>query len=166
MEITYLGDTTIKFKTKTVNFTVNNKINFEEDEKVIDGPGEYDIKEVSVLGYRVDKSVIYVVEAEGLRILWLGNVNHKLSDNLTKEVGNIDICIVSINPNVDEAVALTRQIEPTITIPVNFESDRIGISPDAFTAALGSRVEKQSKLSIKSADLTQEEAHVVILEKK
>lgn len=160
MEITRQGSTTIKIKTKTAILTIGDKITFEEDAKVISGPGEYDIKEVSVLGYRVDKDTVYVLEAEGLRILYLGTLNHKLSDNLTKEIGNIDVCIISAGSDVDEAVALTRQIEPTITIPVNYEST------DSFATALGGRIEKLAKLSIKSADLLSQEAHVVVLEKK
>ena len=159
MEITYLGGVSIKIKTKTAAVTVSDKITFEDSIKIVDGPGEYDIKEVSIIGVKVDKSIIYIIEAEGLRLLHLGALDHKLSEGQVKDIGNIDVCMLSTK-STDEAVEIVRQIEPTITIPMDNEN------VDSFTTAIGSKVEKLAKLSIKSADLAQEEAHVVILEKK
>ncbi len=216
MEITYLGQSSFKIKTKNsivITDPFDPKmvgLKFEKQEanivtvshhhndhdnlgaidgtmKVIDGPGEYDIADVAVRGFKTyhdnsegkerGKNTIYVIEADGVKVLHLGDLGHKLSEGLLKELGSIDVVIVPVGGvytlNGKEAVEVVRQIEPTITIPMHFKVD--GMAPDLakdmetvdpFLSELGGRVERMQKLSLKAADLTSEEAHVVVLEKK
>lgn len=216
MEITYLGQSSFKIKTKNsivITDPFDSKmvgLKFEKQEanivtishhhtdhdnlaavggvvKVIDGPGEYDIADVSIRGFKTfhdasegkerGKNTIYVIEEGGVKVLHLGDLGHKLSESLIKELGSIDVMMIPVGGvytlNGKEAVEVVRQIEPTITVPMHFKVEAMNPelakdmeSADPFLSELGGRVERMQKLSLKAADLINEEAHVVVLEKK
>src|SRR3954463_16105279 len=68
---------------------------------VLDGPGEYEVKEVLVTGvrtYRDDakgaeqgKQVSFVVEIDGVHTIHLGDIGHLLSEEKLGDIGSVDI---------------------------------------------------------------------------
>ena len=94
--------------------------------KIIEGPGEYEVMGVSVIGYPSfhdsesgaarGKNTIYVFEAEGLRIAHLGDLGHVLSDDLVNQMGGIDVLMIpvggfyTIGPK--EAADVVSKIDP------------------------------------------------------
>jgi L-ascorbate metabolism protein UlaG (beta-lactamase superfamily) len=152
--------------------------------KVIDGPGEYEVKGISILGFASfhdDKegaergnNTIYVIEIDGLRIAHLGDLGHTLSDNAITEIGNIDVLLVPVGGQFtigpEDAVKVTRAIEPSFVIPMHYKPvgkasemfDALS-TVEAFTTALGATAETMKKLSIKQGPLTGEEMKLVVL---
>ncbi len=154
---------------------------------VINQPGEYEIKDVSVFGFssyhddkkgaEKGKNIIYLVEIDGFRICHLGDLGGGLPAELIEEIGTVDVlCIpvggkVTLGPN--EAVELINQIEPSIVLPMHYNlpdmSQKIfgDLKPvDEFLSKMG--VEDKTvldKLTI-SKDKLPEETKVVILERK
>ena len=71
---------------------------------VLDGPGEYEVKEVLVTGvrtYRDDakgaehgKGVSFVVEVDGVHTIHLGEIGHLLSEEKLGDIGPVDIACV------------------------------------------------------------------------
>lgn len=150
------------------------------------GPGEYEISGVSIIGYPTfhddkkgetrGKNTVYVIEMDGLRIVHLGDLGHKLSDEMLEALGDVDILMVpvggvyTITPRV--AVEIVQVIEPKITVPMHFLAQ--GINPevfgklatlDTFLSEVGLTVERSQKLSLKASDLG-EELKVVVLERR
>ncbi len=155
--------------------------------KVINGPGEYEIMGISILGFpsfhddkkgaERGKNTIYVFEIDGLRIAHLGDLGHELSEVLVGELGDIDILLLpvggtfTIGPEV--ATRVVQAIEPSIVIPMHYQTP--GLNPqgfaklagvDEFLKAVGLSVERLPKLSIKKEDITEDVQKVVVLEKK
>jgi L-ascorbate metabolism protein UlaG (beta-lactamase superfamily) len=217
MDITYLGHSSFKIKTKsgalitdpydakmlglkysngeaeivTVshNHGDHNAVgNVSGIKKTIDRPGEYEVSGISVMGYSTfhdakkgeerGKNTVYVIEAEGLRLVHLGDLGHPLSDDLIDEMGDIDILMVpvggfyTIGPK--EAVEIVTKIEPYFVMPMHYKVE--GMSQDLkekllpvedFLKESGLTVENYPKFVIKKEDIIEEQTtKIVVLEKK
>jgi L-ascorbate metabolism protein UlaG (beta-lactamase superfamily) len=156
--------------------------------KVVEGPGEYEIMGVTILGYasfhdeekgaKRGKNTIYVIEAEGLRIAHLGDLGHPLSDELTDTIGAIDILMLPVGGELTigpkEAATVASKIDPYFVIAMHFATS--GINPevfgklepvDNFVKELGMTVENLPKFVIKKEDIIEDQtSKVILLEKK
>ena len=154
--------------------------------KVIDGPGEYEISGVSIIGFGTyhdskkgverGKNTIYVIEMDDLRLVHLGDLGHRLTEDVLGELGEVDVLMIpvggiyTIGPS--EAGEVVRDIEPRITIPMHYKISGINqegfgelATVDDFLREVSLPVERLEKLSIKKNELG-EEMKVVVLEKK
>lgn len=107
---------------------------------LVDGPGEYEFSDYSIKGIATqahtapfgDKSAtIYrVIAASDTKVLFVGHVDSKLSDEQLESIGLIDILVIPVGGNgytLDAigAVAIVRAIEPKLVIPVHYNADGI-----------------------------------------
>ena len=95
-----------------------------ENAFVLDGPGEYEVKEVLVTGvrtYRDDargaesgKQVAFVIEVEGVHIIHLGEIGHLLSEEKLADIGSVDIVCVPLGGSLSpsQAAAVVAQLDP------------------------------------------------------
>jgi L-ascorbate metabolism protein UlaG (beta-lactamase superfamily) len=153
---------------------------------VISGPGEYEIKNVSIFGISSfhDSSqgsergpnTIYLIEMDGLRLCHLGDLGHKLEDLELEELNGVDILFIpvggifTIGPK--EASQVIGQLEPKIVIPMHFncpslKSEVFGklATVDEFLKEMGEKSQVLPKLQI-SKDRLPEEMQIIILERK
>ena len=149
---------------------------------LIQGPGEYEIKEVfvqgipafhdSVGGKERGTNTIYVIEAEELRICHLGDLGQKeLTSDQIEKIGEVDVLMVPVGGvytiSAKEAVKIMSQIEPSIIIPMHYQLPKLKIKLeglDKFLKTMGiKRLEPTQKLSVKKKDISAEEAKIVIL---
>lgn len=160
----------------------NNVKAVKEPGFVIAGPGEYEVKDISIQGissFHDDlegkergKNTIYVIEAEGIRLCHLGDLGQgELSADQVSKIGNVDILLVPVGGvytiDAKSAAKIVNQIEPRIVIPMHyllpnlkFKLDKV----DDFLKEMGVKtVEPQSKLSVKIRDFTSEDTKVMLL---
>ncbi len=165
---------------------------------LINGPGEYNVKGAYIQGIPSkkgevsEKTVIYTIEVEKMKICHLGKLEQKeLTPDQIGRIGKVDILMVPIGGKetleAGEAVKVMSQIEPKIIIPMYYQIPRLrvhpvksreaGISPKAklfnrvkldeltkFLKLLGIKsIEPLSKLSIKKKDISGEEAKIIAL---
>jgi L-ascorbate metabolism protein UlaG (beta-lactamase superfamily) len=165
----------------------HNQADLVKDVKrLVSGPGEYEIMGVSIIGIptfhdekkgaKRGKNTIYVYEMDGLRLVHLGDLGHKLHEKILEKIGDIDILMVPVGGEYTigptEAVEVARAIEPKIVIPMHYQMP--GLNPATFAklsstkpflAEIGLLVEKIDKLSVKKENIG-EESKVILLEKK
>jgi L-ascorbate metabolism protein UlaG (beta-lactamase superfamily) len=157
----------------------NNKKAVKGTPFIIEGPGEYESKEVYVQGIvsfhgedKKELNTIYIIEAEGLKICHLGDFGQKeLTPEQLEKIGDIDILMVPVGGEhtVDSkgAAKIISQIEPHIAVPMHYALPKLKIKLDGveqFLKEMGKKsVEPQPKLLIKKKDLTSEETQVVVL---
>lgn len=165
----------------------NYVANVKNIKKVIEGPGEYEIMGVSIIGlpsFHDNKkgeergtNTIYVYEMDGLRLVHLGDLGHTLSEELVEEIGDIDILMVPVGGKYTigpkEAVSVVQDIDPYIVIPMHYKMEGLGqqlatslFPVDEFLGEVGLTVERLPKLSVKKEDLAEASSKVVVLEKK
>ena len=102
---------------------------------VIQGPGEYEVKEVFIHGipsFHDDKegkerglNTIYVIEAEEMRFCHLGDLGQKqLTDEQLEKIEAVDVLMIPVGGKYtidsSEAQKIISQIEPKIVIPMHY----------------------------------------------
>ncbi|QQG41446.1 MAG: MBL fold metallo-hydrolase [Candidatus Woesebacteria bacterium] len=217
MDITYLGHSSFRIKTKTATVitdpfdpktvglkysgidgdivTVSHDHNDHNAanlvsgaKKVVTGPGEYEIQGVSIVGYpsfhdsktgdERGKNTIYVYEAEGLRLVHLGDLGHTLSEDLINEIGDVDVLMIPVGGEFTigprEASETVNKIEPFFVMPMHYQTG--GLNPTTFAKLLpveeflkesGLPTENSPKFSIKKEDILEDQnTKVIVLERK
>ena len=158
---------------------------------IINGPGEYEIKNIRVVGVSsfLDSSAqknttakgakkkkgfntIYLIEIDKIRICHLGDLEQeRLTDRQLETIGQVDILIAPIGGGdtigAKEAAKISKQIEPQIIIPARYKlpglkENLAGV--DEFLKEMGVE-EKTSvnKLTLKKKDLTNGGMEVVVM---
>lgn len=138
---------------------------------IIDMPGEYEHKDVSVRGIAVPAhlaadekakdAVLYRIETMGLRIAVIGHTNAPLSDDVLEALGTINVVIIPVGGNgytldADDAGTIIRQLNPNIVIPTHFDDGQTKYEVpqdnlEAFEKEMGhANIEKQSVFKIKA----------------
>lgn len=154
--------------------------------KIVSGPGEYEIKGVSIIGMPSfhdnkkgalrGKNTIYVIEMDNLRVAHLGDLGHTLKDDFFSSLGDIDILMIPIGGEytigTTDAVQVAHSIEPEIILPMHYQMKGLkkdtfaklsGV--DSFLKEMGFVVERGPKLTVKKEGLIGEQK-IVVLEKK
>ena len=143
---------------------------------VLDGPGEYEVKEVLVTGvrtYRDDargsengKGVSFLVEVDGVHTIHLGEIGHLLSEEKLGDIGTVDIACVPIGGVLTptKAAALIAQLDPKIVVPMTLCEDD-GDCAEAlkkFFHEMGAEPVSQPKVSVTSSSLPSETMTVLL----
>jgi len=217
MDITYLGHSSFRIKTKLATLITDpfdskmvglkysgvtgDIVTVSHDhadhnatdkvsgvKRVVEGPGEYEIMGISIIGYQSfhdnekgekrGRNTIYVIEAEGLRVVHLGDLGHTLNQDLVNEIGDTDVLITptggeyTIGPK--EASQIVSEIDPYFVIPMHYQEP--GLLPEtfaklapvtAFLKELGLPQEFLPKLTLRKEDIMEDQtAKVIVLEKK
>lgn len=149
---------------------------------VISGPGEYEIKEINVLGVAAyhdnkngeqrGKNTIYNITMDGINIAHMGDLGHVLSSDQIEELGAVDVLLIpvggvyTIDPH--QAAKVTAELEPKVVIPMHYSVPGLKYQLEGvekFLKEMGAEsVTPQPKLSIAKEKLP-EETQVVVLER-
>lgn len=152
---------------------------------IIDSPGEYEVKGVSIIGVpsyhdsekgaKRGKNTIYSIEVDGVHITHLGDLGEMLTDKETEQIGDIDILFIPVGGvytiSAKQAAELITEIEPKIVIPMHF--NRPELKKDVFSELTdletflklmgGSQPTKQAKL-VTTKDKLPDQMQVIVLE--
>ncbi|MDD5340958.1 MAG: MBL fold metallo-hydrolase [Patescibacteria group bacterium] len=163
----------------------NNKEAIKGEPFLIDGPGEYEVKNVFVYGINSyhdnkqgaerGKNNIFLIEMEGIKVAHLGDFGQdSLTDEQLEMLEGVDVLLIPVGGNVtidgEQAVKIISQLQPRIVIPMHYKEAGVftKLEPvDKFLKEFGStNPEKMDKLKInKREDLPQEETKVILLSK-
>ena len=150
---------------------------------LIDGPGEYEVKEVSIQGIQSfhdssqgkerGSNTIYVMETEDIRICHLGDLGQKqLTDEQLEKIDSVDMLMIPVGGEytIDSAQAqkIISQIEPKIVIPMHYSLPKLKIKLDEvskFLKTMGKNsVVPQDKFTVKSSTLPKGDMEIVVLQ--
>jgi L-ascorbate metabolism protein UlaG (beta-lactamase superfamily) len=94
----------------------------------VDGPGEYEVKDVLLTGVRIfrddekgakrGRGTAFVVELDGLHTIHLGDVGHLLTEEELGDIGSVDIACVPVGGalTATRAAELIAQLDPKIVV--------------------------------------------------
>jgi L-ascorbate metabolism protein UlaG (beta-lactamase superfamily) len=142
----------------------------------LDGPGEYEVKDVLLTGvrtYRDDKrgaergrQTAFVVELDGMHTIHLGDVGHLLSEEKLGDIGSVDIACVPIGGalSATKAAELVAQLDPKIVVvmPVCQEEADCSEAVARFFHEMGGTPAPQAKLSVSISTLPYEVTAVLL----
>lgn len=105
---------------------------------VFDSPGEYEVGDVGLLGVPAQRhidegghgSTIYKVLINDLRVVILGNISPKLTEEHLEQIGVVDMVIIPVGGDgytldATAASSVVRQLDPKIVIPVHYADANI-----------------------------------------
>jgi L-ascorbate metabolism protein UlaG (beta-lactamase superfamily) len=169
------GSADIVVSSDPKNGTCNNFSSISGNPFVITGPGEYDIKGVFVIGTPADDDegspTIYSIEAEDIRIAFLGAVKQThLSDAQKEVLESSDVVLVPVGNqkllDFEQAAKIATQLEPYIIIPhtYNIPGLKLGFDKlEKFLKEMGGKADTEDKLTIKKKDLVGDSTKLFVL---
>ena len=145
--------------------------------KVITGPGEYEVKNVLVLGcpsFERGKRVgtWFKIEMDELVLCHLGQLKEPISPSDVEALADVDVLFVPVageDESIDatKAVEMINLIEPRVVVPMHFEPSALGVAGtpvEKFCHEIGqTSVAPQPKLTVTKTSLPAE-PQVVVLE--
>ncbi len=154
----------------------------EGEPVVINGPGEYEVKGVSITGISTfhdsvkgeerGKNTVYNINMDGMNIVHLGDLGQSLSDEDVADIGTTDILLIPVGGvyTIDAKMAseVVSSLEPRIIIPMHYKIEGLKFNLDPlenFLKEMGVEgVTPVPKLTI-TKDKLPEEPQVVVLSK-
>ncbi|HEY0443149.1 MAG TPA: MBL fold metallo-hydrolase [Candidatus Limnocylindrales bacterium] len=147
-----------------------------EDAFVLDGPGEYEVRDVLVTGVRTfrdeangtdgGKQTAFVVELDGMHTIHLGEIGHLLTQEELADVGPVDVACVPVGGKLTatKAAELIAQLDPRIVVPMPVCDDEADCREALakFFHEMGSEPVTQSKLSVSPSQLPSETTAVML----
>lgn len=214
MEITYLGHSSFRFRGKNASVVCdpydsdmvglkfpkhtqadivtishmhedhNAASQVEGSPYIINGPGEYEVKGVGIVGHATfhdeekgatrGKNTIFRIEIDGISVVHLGDLGHILTGTQVDELDGVGILLIPVGGiftlDPAKAVAVVNEIDPAIVIPMHYGrpelnqktfSELSGVA--AFLKEIGKEAVPQPKLTV-TRDKLPEEMQVVVLE--
>jgi Beta-lactamase superfamily domain len=101
-----------------------------EEAFCLDGPGEYEVKDVLITGIKTSRdehhgkergrNVAFIVELDGVHVIHLGDIGHLLTEDKLTDIGPVDVACVAIGgalpPN--KAAELVAQLDAKVVVPM------------------------------------------------
>jgi len=138
---------------------------------VINGPGEYEIKGISITGFGEDVSLdskkyintTYLIDDGNLRVCFCGATSKELPTESREVIGDPDIILIPIGHMLissRDAYKTAISFEPKIIIPMDYEESDLR----AFLKESGeNKITPIDKLTIKKKDLEGKDGEIVVL---
>jgi L-ascorbate metabolism protein UlaG (beta-lactamase superfamily) len=101
-----------------------------EDAFVLDGPGEYEVKDVLITGVRTfrdehrgkerGQNVAFIVELDGVHVIHLGDIGHLLTEDKLTDIGPVDVVLVPVGGalSATKAAELVAQLDAKVVVPM------------------------------------------------
>jgi L-ascorbate metabolism protein UlaG (beta-lactamase superfamily) len=150
---------------------------------VINGPGEYEVEGIFVIGVatwhddkegrELGRNTAYLIEFEDLTICHLGDLGHVLSQEQVEQLSNIDVLMVPVGGRSTltgtRAAEVVGLLEPGIVIPMHYKVPGLKAQIETANRFLKEMAvenpERMDTLTI-TAGSTPEQTRVVLLEPK
>lgn len=148
----------------------------DKESFIIDGPGEYEVKDVVVKGFLSESQVggsakintVYMIGFEGMNLCFLGALSNPALDAKTLEsLEDIDILFVPVGGNgVLEAAAaykLAVSLESAVIIPMHYDANSL----KQFLKEGGEeKLSPLDKLVVKKKDLEGKKGDIILLKEE
>ena len=160
--------------TNTPDFNGVSQLSHGEREPfIINGPGDYEVKEIFIKGALTDASLggkkyintVYTFSVDNMSIAFLGALsNAEISKEALEAINGPDILFIPVGGDglldPKSAAKLASTLEPKLIIPMDYDT----ASLKAFLKECGEeKAEAVEKLTLKAKDLDGKEGEVIVL---
>lgn len=114
-----------------------------------------------VQGAKRGKNLIHILDAEGLRVVHMGDIGHPLTDELVSSIGQVDVLMLPVGGfytiDAREAKRVCDTLKPAVILPMHYRTEYNADWPIApvqdFTGLFPEPVEHLPLLRITAGDL-------------
>jgi hypothetical protein len=143
----------------------------------LDGPGEYEVKDVLITGVRTfrddqhgkerGRNVAFIVELDGVHVIHLGDIGHTLSEDKVTDIGPVDVACIPIGGllSANKAAELVAQLDVKVVVALPVcDDDETAEALAKFLHEMGAPTvpAAQSKLSLMPSTLPAEITTVLL----
>jgi L-ascorbate metabolism protein UlaG (beta-lactamase superfamily) len=172
----------LKAEVTTISHEAPGHSNFENVknvQRVINGPGEYEIGGVFIIGaamhnLEVDppkRNVAYLFDFDGLTVAHLGDLAHVPAQSTIEAMGAVDIALVPVGAggglNATQAAEVVGLLEPSIVIPMHYKTNESTLdleTVERFLKEMGvSRIQQEALFKVSKSSLP-EQTQIVVME--
>ncbi len=101
-----------------------------EDAFCLDGPGEYEVKDVLITGvktYRDEqkgaergRNIAFMVELDGVHVIHLGDIGHLLTEDKLTDIGPVDVVCIPVGGTLSttKGAELVAQLDAKVVVPM------------------------------------------------
>lgn len=151
--------------------------------KVVDGPGEYEIKGVFITGIATfhdrkkgaqrGRNAVFLFEFDGLTVCHLGDLGHVPTQAQVEVLSDVDILLIPVGGvstiGATQAAEVISLLEPKIVIPMHYKTKALTIklaSVNRFLQEMGlKKLAAQESLKVTASTLP-DETQIVLLDYK
>jgi L-ascorbate metabolism protein UlaG (beta-lactamase superfamily) len=148
-----------------------------EDAFCLDGPGEYEVKDVLIAGVRTfrddrkgierGRNVCFIVELDGVHVIHLGDIGHLLTEEKLTDIGSVDVACIPVGGRLaaSQAAELVAQLDAKVVVPMlvcdEKDSDE-ALHKFLHEMGVSGELAAQSKLSLMPSSIPSEVATVLL----
>ncbi len=87
-----------KYPSRIFLFTAEkyDGMGFDSDKILIRAPGEYEVGGIEINGYPVGENTIYIIHMDGIKMVFLGDLNESLSDKRIEKIDSADVLFAPV----------------------------------------------------------------------
>jgi L-ascorbate metabolism protein UlaG (beta-lactamase superfamily) len=147
---------------------------------LVRGSGEHNVKGVTFVGTPTfhdesggserGENTVFTFESEGVKVAFLGDLGHVLSDEQVKAIGPVDVLLTPVGGHftVDAAAAtkVAEQLQAKVVIPMHYKTDACGFpiaGVDEFLAGKAN-VERPGAAEVEITAADVENPRVIVLD--
>lgn len=164
-DLSLVVNPTSKISADVTLFTSGHGEASEKAGFLIEGPGEYEIKDIFIKGFQIKDGetykTTYLITFEGIKLCFLGAILP------VKDIEDVDILLVPTSTDPAEAYKLAVALEPSVMIPFSSDDPSTGSGQGKGLAQFlkegGQKVEAIDKYVVKKKDLEGKEGEIVLL---
>jgi L-ascorbate metabolism protein UlaG (beta-lactamase superfamily) len=153
---------------KTLTSTEVDPTEETSEGTVISFPGEYEAKEIEIIGFPIPEEstekflkTTYYITWEEMKFVFLGHLSKPIDASLMEEFSEPDVLFLPVGGGhflePDVAAKIAKQLEARIVIP-SFYKD-----PAEFLKAFGKKGEEMDKFVFKQKDIIADKGRAIIL---
>ena len=160
----------------------NNIQAIKGDPYILNIPGEYSIKGISITGvasFHDEKkgaerglNSIFILESEDLKIVHLGDLGSDLDEKQLEKISGVDVLMVPIGGkytlDAKKAINIIKKLEPALIIPMHYKVKDLTLDiadEKEFCAILGNcPKEKVNKINFNKKDLADKKMEIVLMQ--
>lgn len=129
---------------------------------IINGPGEYEVKGVDIIGINSfhdekegserGRNTVYLIKIDGISVVHLGDLGHKLDDKQREILSGCHILMIPVGGfftiSAFEASQVVSQLEPTVIIPMHYNTPELNQKVFSKIAGVDDFLKEMGKESI------------------
>lgn len=163
------------------HFDHNDLSKIDGEPLIFRTPGEFEAKGFLIKGIGTfhdasqgterGKNTMFLIDAEGFRLLHSGDLGHHLLESTVEQLGSVDVLMITVGGTYTlgaaGAAAVAKAIEPRIIIPMHYLIAGLKLKIDGvekFIKEIGLKVENLEKLVLNQRAASAEaETRLVVL---
>lgn len=138
---------------------------------ILRAAGEHLAGEIPVTGYTSyhddaagahrGKNIVFLYQIDGLKLLHLGDLGHMLSDETTREIGDVDVLLAPIGGvytiNAKTATELADRLHAKVLIPMHYKTPALHFNIEGLEPLLAANATRRvHHLNANTASLSRE----------